>query len=136
MKRAEFLAFFLLSVLLPACTTTESLLTERGKGGKVFVCQAGYDRAYETALSVMRARRLKILRKDKKQGYVLAGDIIRFFNGGGRVAVYLYELEPAKTQIEVQSKPYFFIPTPTIYWAAERRAAALEKDIRAALAAG
>ncbi len=136
MKKTKFIAVILLTFFLPACTTAESLLTERGKGGKVFVCQAGYDRAYQATLSVMRTRHLKVIRKDKKQGYILASDTIRFLNGGGRVAVYLYELEPSKTQIEIQSKPYFFIPTPTIYWAAKRRASSLEKDIRAALAAG
>lgn len=126
---------FLLAVFLASCTTTQSLLLERGKGGKGFVLQSGYDTAYQATLTVMREQRLKIISKDRKQGYILAGDTIRFLNGGGRVAVFLYELEPSKTQFEIISKPYFFLPLPTIYWAAERRAANLEKNIRAQLAA-
>lgn len=125
----------LLTVFLVSCTTTQSLLLERGKGGKGFVLQSGYDTAYQAALTVMREQDLKIISKDRKQGYILAGDTIRFFNGGGRVAVFLYELEPSKTQFEIISKPYFYLPFPTIYWAAERRASNLEKNIRAQLAA-
>lgn len=129
------IAVVLLALFLPGCTTTQALLSERGKGGKGFVLQSGYDTAYQAALTVMREQRLKIISKDRKQGYILAGDTIRFFNGGGRVAVFLYELEPSKTQFEILSKPYFFLPLPTIYWAAERRASNLEKNIRAKLAA-
>lgn len=132
--RNNLFIFFLLGFVLSSCTTTDSLLAERGKGGKIFVCQAGYEEAYQAALSAMKVRRLKVIRKDKKRGAIVASDTIRFLNGGGRVAVYLSELEPAKTQIEIQSRPYFFIPTPTIYWAAERRASLLEEDIRASLA--
>lgn len=124
-------------VFFGGCTTTESLLDSRGKGqGEAFVCTASYQRAYDTAVGTLKQRRLKILRKDKRKGYILASDTIRLLNGGGRIAVFLYELGPSKTQVEVYSKPYFFIPTPTIYWAAHRRDVQLRDAIRDAVLNG
>jgi len=134
MLKTKWIPVFLLCFVLTGCTTAESLIDYKGKGeGEVFVCTASYKRAYETAISTLKKRRLKILRKDKDKGYIIASDTIRLFNGGGRIAVYVYELGPSKTQIEVYSKPYFFIPTPTIYLAAHKRDIEIRDAIREAI---
>lgn len=126
---SQAILFILSLSFLTGCTTTESLLASRGKEGKVFVCASTYDQVYKAVLQTLRDQRFKIITKDKNQGYVITSDKIRFLNGGGRMAIYLSKLESGGTQVEVLSKPYFFIPTPTIYWAANRRASQIQEGI-------
>lgn len=120
--------------LLGGCTTTKDILSDRGRGGDVFVVMSSYPKVYEAVVETVERKDLKIIRKDKDEGAVVASDTIRFLNGGGRVAIYLRELSPAKTQIEIHSEPFIRLPSPTAYWAARKRSTEIQAGIRSLLA--
>ncbi|MBI4549479.1 MAG: hypothetical protein HY714_00935 [Candidatus Omnitrophica bacterium] len=120
--------------LAAGCTTTKDILSDRGRGGDVFVVMSSYPKVFEAAVETVERKDLKIIRKDKDVGAVVASDTIRFFNGGGRVAIYFQELSPSKTQVEIHSEPFIRLPSPTVYWAARKRSAELQSGIRALLA--
>jgi hypothetical protein len=120
--------------LFGGCTTTKDVLSARGRGGDVFVVMSSYPKVYEAAVETVERSDLKIIRKDKAEGEVVASDTIRFFNGGGRVAIYLQELSPSKTQVEIHSEPFIRFPSPTVYWAARKRSAEIQAGIRSLLA--
>lgn len=89
--KSKVCTFFALGLIfLPACTTTtESLLASRGHEGRVFTYPADYDRVFNAAVEAARSRRLKMIRRDRKEGLLLASDTIRWLNGGGRIALFL-----------------------------------------------
>lgn len=130
MRMRRGLGYLILALGMAACTSTETLLASRGHGGRSFVFAANYNRTYDASLETLAQERLKIIRRDKEKGYLVAGDTIRFLSGGGRVAIFLYRLDPLKTQVEIHSQPFVRFYLPTAYWAAQRRVSAIREGIR------
>lgn len=89
--------------LLSACTTPSDVVNAKGEG-KTVVYEKKYDEVWNAAALSVYDLRLNILVNDKKTGKIIAMRGAGGFTAGENVAVFVEQITPEKTSVEVVSK--------------------------------
>lgn len=91
------------AMLLSGCSTLSSVQAERGKGS-IRVYPASFETVWEKANQALRILHLGVAESNQKEGYILAETGISASSWGEKVAIFIRQVDPSSTQVEVVSR--------------------------------
>ena len=89
-------------VVLTGCTTQKRVATMEGRGTKQ-IYTASFDQAWRAAVDASQ-RDLEIVSTDRSRGYIGARRTLRPHTFGENVGIWIREIAPAQTEVEVVSR--------------------------------
>ena len=89
--------------LLAGCATQKQVSSMEGKGTRV-VYNAPYDRVWRAAVDAAQIQDLTIRTADPGSGYITAGRGMQVTTFGENVGIWVKEVVPGQTQVEVVSR--------------------------------
>jgi len=101
--KAMVLGGFALVVFLTGCSSPKSVSNLEGKGTKQ-VFERPFDTVWRAAVDASQQGDLQILNADRERGYISARRTIRVQTFGENVGVWVKNLGPARTEVEVVSR--------------------------------
>jgi hypothetical protein len=90
-------------ILLAGCATPKRVATLEGRGTKQ-VYNTGFDQTWRAAVDAAQANDLEIINSDRSRGYIGARRTIRVHTFGENVGIWVREIAPAQTEVEVVSR--------------------------------
>ncbi len=98
------LFFSSLSLLvLAGCATPTQVAQSEGKG-RVQVYDAPYEDVWNAAVDAAQTGDLEVRNADKAQGYIATGRGIKLHTFGENVGIWVREVAPRQTQVEIVSR--------------------------------
>jgi hypothetical protein len=85
------------------CTTLQDAKNARGTG-KFENYSSSFDNVWDASISVVEESKLDLVSQNKEQGEILAQKGMSAFSYGENVAVFVEEVTPNETKVEVVSK--------------------------------
>jgi hypothetical protein len=92
-----------LAVLLIGCTTQKRVATLEGRGTKQ-IYSANFNQAWRAAVDAAQQGDLEIVSSDRSRGYIGARRTIQVHTFGENVGIWLREIAPTQTEVEVVSR--------------------------------
>lgn len=89
--------------LLTGCATQQKVTTLEGRGTKQ-IYAANFDQTWRAAVDAAQQRNLEIVSSDRSRGYVAARRTIQLHTFGENVGIWIREVAPAQTEVEVVSR--------------------------------
>lgn len=86
-----------------SCTTLQDAKNARGTG-KSENYNHSYEKVWDTSIKVVEESKLDLVAQNKDQGEILAQKGMSAFSYGENVAVFVEEVSPNETKVEVVSK--------------------------------
>ncbi|MDB6022472.1 MAG: hypothetical protein JWQ04_2329 [Pedosphaera sp.] len=102
-QAAGCIALACAAIMFSGCSTPQSVVRMEGHGARQ-VYDAGYDRVWSAAVAAAQQGDLQILEADKNHGYILAKRGVQPETFGENVAVWVRNVAPAQTEVEVVSR--------------------------------
>jgi hypothetical protein len=93
-----------ISLLLLAGCATARQVTEMEGRGSIETFDAPFERVWAAAVAAGQMGDLEIRSTDKARGYIAAGRGVRVQTFGEHVGIWVRELSPTQTQVEVVSR--------------------------------
>ena len=128
----HYLAALMVIAFLAGCSTSKQVAQMEGQG-KRQVFAAAYPQVWRAAVDAAQSQGLQVRSSDPATGHIMAGRDIQLNTFGENVGIWVKEISPGQTQVEVLSRQ----AGPPVLWLKnwEKRimsaiAANLTRDVR------
>ena len=97
------LFFLVIVTLFSGCATRKQVAQMEGRGGTQ-IYNASFDQVWRAAIDASQIGDLQVQEADRERGYIAAGRGMRFETHGENVGIWVRELSPDRTRVEVVSR--------------------------------